>query len=142
MHAHAQTLFGQEEPNEEEPAFSTIADNGDAKSIPTAWRRKQKTTKPRTHPEVADFVEKGMLIVALIRYPPSSLLSSLNRFQNRSEEVGQRITGVLSSGGCCRACLSLCVRACVRVCICMWCLPVLVWLCRFWVVLVFLFLLW
>jgi hypothetical protein len=81
--------------NKTSQLFSTIKSNGGQFSIPTGWRRAHATTKPKTHPDIQALVDSGTLIIVLLRYPPSALLSSINRFQNRSEEKGKkRINGV------------------------------------------------
>ena len=87
-----QVLLGG--PSKKERLFTTVHGDGGQDSVPTGWRVAHATTKPKSHPDIAKMVKSNKLIIVLLRYPPSSLLSSINRFQNRSEMGHQkRITG-------------------------------------------------
>eukprot|EP00750_Incisomonas_marina_P020667 INCI4069.2.p1 GENE.INCI4069.2~~INCI4069.2.p1 ORF type:complete len:311 (-),score=47.21 INCI4069.2:504-1436(-) len=77
--------------------FTTVKGNGGQWSLPTGWRMKQYTTKGYTHPDLEGMVDEGRLLIVLLRYPPSSLMSSVNRFQNRTnhpQKGNKHITGV------------------------------------------------
>jgi hypothetical protein len=56
-------------------------------SIPAGWRKSSSADLlplPMSHPDIPSMVKQGRPIIALLRYPPSALLSAVERFSQCS----------------------------------------------------------
>jgi len=62
--------------------FSSLNGHGGAHSVPMLWRHPLNPDLPLKgmHPDITEHVSQGQLIIATLRYPPSSLLSLMARF--------------------------------------------------------------
>lgn len=69
--------------------FPSCKGNGGRRSVPTHWREGEYTTAWGSHPDVFRYVEQNNLIIAVMRYPPSTLLSTVSRFHWKAYKHGE-----------------------------------------------------
>ena len=71
--------------------YDNLKVSGGQASIPTHWRHKLACPYQKSRPDIHGYAERNFFFLVLLRYPPSSLVSSMARFSkcNRNTPSGK-----------------------------------------------------